>query len=317
MMQVLKRWGLGAISLLLTVSLSFACSSTADESSVTSNTTDTRPVEHAMGVTDVPAVPSQVVVLDTAPLDAAIAMDVIPIGAWIDETFPAYLGDRTDGMVTLGSAGQPNLEKIAQLQPDLILGSKVGGEAVYSQLSQIAPTILTEGNGREGNWPEQLKVYGDALGKRDRVNQLLAKYQQQLETVRQQIGTPEDTVVSVVFSYQNHFGFYSHTSFAGSILKDVGFARPTIQTQPISATYLSVVSKEAFQDLDGDVIFLLVNDGEDTLTYEEFAQDPLFSQLSAVKNGQVYPVLTEVWTAGRNILAAQQVLQNITDALAN
>ncbi|NEQ30783.1 MAG: iron-siderophore ABC transporter substrate-binding protein [Leptolyngbya sp. SIO4C5] len=310
--------GLGAIALILTVSLSLSCGRTMDHSSaVTDSNIGTRSVEHAMGVASVPNVPTRVVALDTAPLDAAIALGVTPIGACVNETFPDYLGDRTASITAIGSAGQPNLEKIAQLQPDLILGSKVNGEVVYPQLLQIAPAVLTEGNGREGDWSNQLRLYGEALGKPDKADQLLAEYQQQLQIVRQQIGSPEDMVVSIVFSYLNHVGFYSHTSFAGSILADIGFARPLIQTQPVSATYLSVVSKEAFQDLDGDVIFFLVYDDEDTLTYDEFVQDPLFSQLSAVKSGRVYPTQSEVWAGGRNILAAQQVLQDIVGALAN
>ena len=304
------------IALLLSVCLSIACSSKVEQPGPISINESTRPVDHAMGVSNVPEIPTRVVVLDTDSLDAAIALGTTPIGARIHQTLSNYLGDvRTSGIVSVSSANQPNLEKIARLQPDLILGSKVGVEEIYPKLSRIAPTVLSESNGREGNWSDQLRLYAKAMGKEDRVDPLLDSYQQQLETVRQQIGTPEDTVVSVVFSEKSYIGFYSHTSFAGSILTDIGFSRPKIQTQPVSATYLSVVSKEAFQDLDGDIIFLLTSDSRDTLSLEEFIKDPLYSQLSAVKANEVYAVDSGIWTGGRNILAAQHVLSDISRAL--
>ena len=96
----------------------------------------------------------------------------------------------------------------------------------------------------------------------------------------------------------------------------MGFQSHLIHTQRDLAPHLSIVSKETFQDLDGDVIFLML-DEDDVLTYDSFMQDPLFSRLSAVRNKQVYPVQSAVWAGGRNILAAQQILQDVTEALMN
>ncbi len=307
-----------AIALLLTMALAIACGSPSPSTAPTASETF-RTVDHAMGSALVPNEPRRVVVMGTAPLDVAIALGVTPVGAWVNHDFPGYLGNRTDGIEIISTGGPPNIEAIAKLQPDLILGSKIGSEAIYPSLVQIAPTVLSEENGREGDWEKQLRLYGEALGKSGAAEQRIKDYQTQLKALQQKLEAPEDTVVSLVFSFRDYIGFYSHTSFSGSILSDIGFARPKIQTQPTLSTYLSIVSKEAFQDLDGDIIFLIVNEhkGSNSLTHDAFVQDPLFSQLSAVKNKQVYPVKSEVWTAGRNVLAAQQVLKDIGNALAN
>ncbi|MEM8643081.1 MAG: iron-siderophore ABC transporter substrate-binding protein [Cyanobacteria bacterium P01_G01_bin.54] len=274
----------------------------------------THPIEHVMGVTEVPEHPERVVVLDTAALDAVLALDIKPIGATVYETFPDYLGDRTAGIINLGEMAQPNLEKIIQLQPDLILSNQLGSKSIYRQLAKIAPTIFAESSGRDGDWPENFRLYAAALNQTEKAEQVLADYQQTVENLKQQIGNPEETVVSVVFSYQNYIGFYSDASFSGSVLSDLGLARPPIQTRPETAPHLSVVSKEAFTELDGDLIFLMVG-LESPLTLDQFMNDPLYSRLSAVKKNQVYPVQSAVWSAGRNILAARQIMQDVAQAL--
>ncbi|MGC4075066.1 MAG: ABC transporter substrate-binding protein [Nibricoccus sp.] len=57
---------------------------------------------------------------------------------------PAYLGDATAQVQLVGQTTEPNLEQIAAMRPDLILGAKVRHEAIYDQLSAIAPTVFSE-----------------------------------------------------------------------------------------------------------------------------------------------------------------------------
>lgn len=254
-------------------------------------------------------------VLDSAALDAALALGVQPVGSAMSESFPDYLGSHIDDIAQVGSIDQPSLEQIIQLQPDLILSNQVVSEAIYPQLAEIAPTVLTEETGRDGNWPANLRLYAEALNKPEQAEQLLTDYQQQVADLRQSLGNPADMLISVVASGEGRIWFYSDQSFAGSILSDIGFSRPLIQTQPKIAPHLDVVSKEAFEKLDGDVIFLLTDANLESLSLDEFVNDPLYSQLSAVQNGSVYAVQSEVWSAGRNLLAAHQVLADIANAL--
>ncbi|MEO0827339.1 MAG: iron-siderophore ABC transporter substrate-binding protein [Cyanobacteria bacterium J06639_16] len=313
----IKQFFLGAIAAVMTVCLFAACMNPSVEPEVPSSVDRaTRSMAHAMGVVDIPNVPERVVVLDTAALDAALALETKPIGAAVYGEFADYLGDRTAGITLIGDIGQPNLEAILALEPDLILSNKVGSEDVYPKLAKIAPTIFTEGSGADGNWPDNLRLYGEALGKRDRAEQLILDYQQRIATLKQQLRNPQETVVSVVFTHEGYVGFYTDTSFSGAVLADLGLVRPPIQTQSSTAPYLDIVSKEAFHHLDGDIIFLLTGANDDTqLTLEDFVKDPLYSQLSAVQAGKIYAVQSAVWSAGRNILAARQILSDIAKVL--
>ncbi|NJO50440.1 MAG: iron-siderophore ABC transporter substrate-binding protein [Leptolyngbyaceae cyanobacterium RM2_2_4] len=272
-----------------------------------------------MGMTQVPEMPERVVVIDSAALDTALALGVKPIGSTIFGELPDYLGNQTQGIEIVGEVNQPNLESILQLQPDLILGTKISTERLYHPLSRIAPTVLTEGSGRSGDWKENFLLFAAALGKTERANQLIEEYQQRVSELRTQFNqthnkSVEETQISVLTTGQGRVGFYTLNSFPGSVLQDIGFARPPAQTRP--RRWAAMVSREDLDSLDGDVIFLIYSaQGSESLTVEKFISDPIWSQLSAVQQGQVYQVNGESWIAGRSIQAADKILDDITQAL--
>ena len=73
-------------SLLLTIVLLLLIGCGGGEAGVASGPPavvdgESRSVEHAMGVTEVPVDPQRVVVLDTGELDSALALGVVPVGA--------------------------------------------------------------------------------------------------------------------------------------------------------------------------------------------------------------------------------------------
>lgn len=270
-------------------------------------------VKHAMGETKVASTPQRVVVLDTAPLDAALALGVQPIGASLPRTdaLPAYLGDRTAGITSVGK-NPPNLESIVRLQPDLIIGNTTAHRQIYDKLSQIAPTILTAGNSTDGQWKQELRLYAAALDRTDAVQPLLNNYNQRVEKLKQQLKQVDDLQVSVILTAQDWIAFYTKTSFPGSVLQDVGLARPPIQD--IEGKSWVQVSQEDLQSIDGDAIFLLHVASDKmpgSFTVNQFVKNPLFSQLKAVKQGQVYQVDADVWHLGSNILGANRILDDL------
>lgn len=299
--------------------LLLSCSNPAlDRASPESNAAldgDTRTIVHAMGTAQVPITPQRVVTIDTAALDAALAVGVKPIGSVVYGDFPAYLGNQTDDVQSLGDGNQPNLEILASLNPDLILGTKIGTRSVYRRVVNVAPTVLSEGSGRSGDWQETFSLYANALGKADQGEEALRDYQNQVSQLRQKLGNVADIQVSVLATGQGQIGFYTANSFSGSVLRDVGFSRPPVQERP--KRWAKLVSREDLDSLDGDVIFLIHSDTfPGSVAKQAFTSDPVWSQLEAVKQNQVYEVKDEIWTSGRNILAARQILKDIEQALA-
>ena len=104
--------------------------------------------------------------------DFALAFDVVPVGVreflgydapnrpWAPETV------RGKDIPTVG-ANDLDFEKIASLDPDLILGiNSYVDQAAYDKLAVIAPTVAQSGDVADGatTWQDQTLVTGKALG---------------------------------------------------------------------------------------------------------------------------------------------------------
>ncbi|MEO0351896.1 MAG: iron-siderophore ABC transporter substrate-binding protein [Cyanobacteria bacterium P01_A01_bin.15] len=274
----------------------------------------TQTIEHAMGTVEVPVSPQRVVTLDTAPLDAALALGIKPIGTAVYGQPPQYLGDRVDGIEIIGDGNRPDLETTLALKPDLILGSAISHNRIYDKLSQIAPTVLTEGSGRVHDWPENLQLYGEALGQAETVEQLLEDYRQRVQQLQEKIGQPQTLEISVLLVSNDGVRAHTTGSFSGSVLQDVGFSRTPAQDD--AQEYALELSPEALDTLDSDYIFLIYSASRPgRLSKAEFIADPIWSQLEAVQQDNVCQVDNDVWITGRNILAANQILADIEKCL--
>lgn len=274
-----------------------------------------RTIKHAMGTSQIPKNPERVVVVDTAALDASLALGVKPIGSVIYEQFPQYLQSKAEGIETVGDGNQPNLETILRLNPDLILGSKISSKRIYKHLNRIAPTVLSEGSGRAGEWQENFTLFAQALNQESQGKQLLQNYKSQVAALSAEHQNASKLVVSVVATAQGKVGVYSVNSFAGSILEDVGVSRPEAQQKP--KRHAALISREDLDSLDGDILFLIRDQRSDTsLDRQAFMSDPLWSKLKAVQRNHVFEVNNQIWSAGRNILAAKEILKDVDKALA-
>src|SRR5699024_9099775 len=101
---------------------------------------DTVTIEHELGETEVEKDPEKVVVFDFGALDTLDKLDVDVAGIPQD-TVPSYLEKYTsDEYENVGSLKEPDFEKIAEIDPDVILISGRQSD-LYDQLEELAPTV--------------------------------------------------------------------------------------------------------------------------------------------------------------------------------
>jgi iron complex transport system substrate-binding protein len=268
---------------------------------------DGRLIDHVMGTTCVPERPQRVVVLDTGELDSTLALGVTPVGAvtaFADGGFPSYLEGRTDGIQVVGTIAEPNLEAILALDPDLILSSKLRHEAIYQQLSSIAPTVFTETVGVV--WKENLLANGEALGLRAEAERLLADYDQRLAELRSELD--ELPTVSIVRFLPGQVRIYLAESFIGTIIEDAGLPRPAPQRADGFALY---VDKEGIALMDADLMFVTTYGPAEDTAAAEFRRDPLWRSLGVVRRGDVHEVPDAYWMLGIGPIAANLVIDDL------
>ncbi len=265
-----------------------------------------RVVRHAMGSTEITGEPTRVVVLDTGELDSVLALGITPVGAVrADATtgLQSYLADRAQNVKMVGTINDPNLEEIAALQPDLILSNKVRHERLYDKLSAIAPTVFAEKVGV--SWKDNFLLAGEALGKPAEAERVLADYKQKAEQVGQQFGDPSTLAVSMLRFTPTNIRLYGEGSFIGTILSDVGFARP--QPQQVDKTFVEI-SREQLSLADGDVLFYS-SYGE--TEQAQLTAGPLWQRLGAVSSGRAHEVPDDLWYLGIGPIAADLVLDDM------
>ena len=284
-----------------------------DESSVP--ITNCRSIQHAMGETCVPMAPKRIVTLTLPALANLIALDIQPVGTATYEAFagitvPPYLQDKVDGIDWVGSDDQPSLEKLTLLKPDLILSLKNQHEAIYEQLSQIAPTVLFE-PGDRSDWQQLFLEMAAALDQTPAAEQLLQTYDQRVNELRGQLGEQRlQQEVSIAYVLGGDIYSEATNSFPGSILADVGLGRPSAQSRVGENNGRLIFSQERIDTIDGDVLFVPKSGNELDRDQDAFMQKPLWQTLKAVQQGRVYRVNLWDWT-GLDILAAYEVLDDL------
>lgn len=277
---------------------------------------DCRTIQHALGETCVPNQPQRVIALSVPTLGDALALDVKPIASivYFDDA-PPYLTKHLESIEVLGKEEQPNIEKIVALKPDLIIGIKYSTEAIYNQLSQIAPTVADDWEGYP-SWREHFNFVAEVLGKTEAAKQVWANYYQRIASLKSDLGDRvQDLEISFVHICCGTIDIDLKNSFNGSILADVGVRRPPAQAVPIAGGITSL-SEERLMDIDGDILFVATDGAESARKLAELKQNPLWKKLKAVQQNRVYPVNYPTWRGG-NPLAADAVIDDLFRYLVN
>lgn len=301
---------------VLIVVLIFACQNTSGDPSLNLQpTTDCRTVEHAFGQVCVSTEPQRLVSLENPTLADALALGVQPVGTSLfDGQMPKYLADRIGQVELLGTSDQPSLEKIVQLNPDLILGTEPSGEIIFQQLSQIAPTALGDWNGYP-DWRKHFDFVANVLDKEDEAAQVWKDYVRNVDDIQTALGNQlQNTKVSIIYAYDVDITIDAENSFAGSILADVGLRRP--ESQAAVDGGIITISEERISEIDGDILFVSVFDPDTEKLLAEWQQKSLWNQLKAVQNNQVYVVDGDIWRGG-NPIAANLLLDELLGYLTD
>lgn len=273
-----------------------------------------RPLPHVMGETCVPAQPQRVVVLDTGELDMALTLGVQPLAATTPNhagQFPDYLRDRLSSPVDLGVPQEPDMERLAALKPDLILGSKLRHGRYYRLLSSIAPTVMSERIG--ASWADNLQLFARALNRKAEARQWLQQFEQRCAQVRQLAQASGNPRVSVVRSMQSHIRLYLQNSFVGNVLQRCGIRRPDSQQGQGFAVRLR--SPVAIRQLDADILLLSEYAVERGSLIRRWQRSGFWQLLQAPARGQLYPVADSWWMLGIGPTAALKILDDLEQVL--
>ncbi|WP_215115029.1 iron-siderophore ABC transporter substrate-binding protein [Exiguobacterium sp. s70] len=310
----MKKFVLALLTLCLTIVLAACGGSEETSDSNESTETETRTVEHAMGTAEVPVEPKRVVVLTNEGTEALIALGVKQVGAvksWNGDPWYPHIESEMTDVTEVGTESEVNLEAIAKLEPDLIIGTKLRQENIYDKLNAIAPTVMSET--LKGDWQENFALYANALNLEDKGNDVLADYEQHVEDTKAELGDAVNKELSVVRFLPGASRIYFTDSFSGVILGDLGIKRPASQDR---TEFAEEITMERIPEMDGDHIVYFTYGGADgSKTAEEWQSNQLWKDLDAVKAGEVTEVSDDTWNTSGGVLSANEVLDELVTIL--
>ena len=185
----------------------------------------------------------------------------------------------------------PNIESIAEYQPDLVVASYDPGDLVSGLEALEVKTVLQSAASSMEDTYAQINELGVLSGQESEANELI-------ETIKSDLNEIASKKVGEGLTYYHEIDntFYSPTSktFLGklySLLGLVNIADPAIE----GGFGWPQLSAEFIIDADPDLIFL--GDADWGESAETVAARPGWGSLTAVEKGQVIPVDTD--TSGR------------------
>lgn len=312
-------WGM--LSLILVVLLS-ACSTNEDGKNGTASNdsaeqTENYTVEHAMGTTTIEGTPERIVILTNHGTEALLSLGIKPVGAvqsWTGDPWYDHIEGQMADVEVVGLESNINLEAIAALKPDLIIGNKMRQEEHYQALSAIADTVFEEQ--LRGDWKVNFELIAKAVNKEEQGQKVINDYNQRVKELSANLGDKLNTKVSMVRFMPEDIRIYHKDSFSGLILEEIGLQRPA--SQDVDDFAAKGVTKERINEMDGDIIFYFTYEnekGEGQKAEDQWINDPLWKNLEAVKAGKAFEVSDTIWNTAGGVMAANLMLDDLEDKL--
>lgn len=271
-------------------------------------------ITHKLGETEVTKNPSRVIVFDYGIADALNTLDVEIIGL-PKSSLPSLLSKYEDGKYeNVGSLKEPDMEKVYELKPDLIIMSG-RLESYYEELNKIAPTIYLGVDNTDylGSFKKNMETLGQIFDKEKDVKAQVAKVEEAISKVNEKA---EGVNALIALANDNAFSVYGEGSRFGIIHKEFGIE--AVDKTIESSTHGQKASFEYILDKNPDYLFVIDRaavTGGNTSAKEMFDNE-IIKKTDAYKNGNIVYLDADVWyTISGGIESTQKMVQEVLEAL--
>ena len=284
------------------------------ESNKTSQTFKEKTIVHDFGTTELKKAPKRIVILDNLYGEILDPLDITPVGATTGQAnsqefstlFKKQYKDAE--VISVGWQANPDLDKIAELKPDLILMTGEQ-EDLYDELSEIAPTVGYQINTDE-NWDyheTSLKV-AEIFDKRDEMKKDLDRLDAReavfAENVKAKFGNQKLMYLRVT---DNDIRYYAYGHF-GYLYDTYHFNRAeTFNPDDM----LQVIDPDKLKDINPDLLIVQADSQE--LLDNKLKNTPVWTSLKAVQNNKVIYADYSTYMLGFGIVSQEAIMKQISD----
>ncbi|CEH29135.1 ABC transporter substrate-binding protein [Aneurinibacillus migulanus] len=247
--------------------------------------------------------------------DSVIKLGVKPVAQWSNgNRGHDYLQEELKDVPKIDlSGGLPSPEVLMTYNPDLIIlhTATFAQNGTYESYSKIAPTYVF--NNASGNIEKSLTILGELLGKSNEADNALQAYQQKVNNAKEKLDKAVGgKKVAIIRFAAKGVSLMGGKYLCGYVVhENLGLGISRLVEKKNSAN----VSLEILPQIDADYIFVINAYGQGTGHMKEMMKNPIWKNIPAVKQGQVYEVDNKYWL-GSGLIAYEKIVDDTVRLLA-
>jgi iron complex transport system substrate-binding protein len=201
------------------------------------------------------------------------------------------------GKDTVGGYYTVNIEKVVAARPDLILAADGNTMEVIERLRSLGLTVIALDSSSIEEVIRDIEMVGRATGSEQQAGALIQDMQARIRAVEQKTAQTDEKPTVVHIIWNDPIWVSGNNTFQDRLIQMAG----GVNAFPAVQEY-GIISLEEFIQTDPDIIIVNsgtgMNQGEHDVLYHYFVNEPRMRQLSAIQEGRVYIVDSDIVDRG-------------------
>ena len=271
----------------------------------------------------------KVVVLEWTYAEDLLAVGVQPAGMADIEEYHNWVNidaELSDDVVNVGGRQEPNLEAIAALEPDLIIGTSFRHDGMIADLEKIAPTVIFNPYPEDEKmdlYQEMITTFNEiakAVDKTDEAKQVLAdldaKYEEAKTTIDNANLKTKDVILTLAYTGPQapEVRVFTPNSMASIMLEKIGLNNIHMpdQFEVYGSSTYNVEGLTKYEDAN----YLYIVQDDDNIYEKQLKDNAVWKNLNFVKEDRLYDLGGDTWLYG-GPLSAETLLNKITSTMVS
>ena len=271
----------------------------------------------------------KIVVLEWTYAEDLLAVGIQPIGMADIQEYHNWVNidaELSKDVADVGGRQEPNLEAIAALEPDLIIGTSFRHDGMIADLEKIAPTVIFNPYPEDEKmdlYQEMITTFNEiakAVDKKDEAKQVLAdldvKYEEAKKTIDSADLKTKDVVLTLAYSGPQapEIRVFTPNSMASIILSKIGLNNIHVpdQFEVFGSSTYNVEGLTKYENAN----YLYSVQSEDNIYENQFKDNAVWKNLNFVKEDRLYDLGGDTWLYG-GPLSAETLLNKITSTMVS